>query len=163
MFDFLKKNNKEELKAVVIQNPIDGKVMRLEDVPDPVFAQKMVGDGFAVEPFSGEVHAPVSGEIILQPDGLHACGIRTDEGLEVMIHIGMDTVELKGEGFNTDLHIGDRVKRGDVILTVDLDLIRNKVPSLISPVLITNPDMCSLGEINLNAKQDEDCISAILN
>ncbi|MDO4594684.1 MAG: PTS glucose transporter subunit IIA [Tissierellia bacterium] len=163
MFDFLKKNKKSVEKTLEIKNPIDGKVIRIEEVPDPVFAQKMVGDGFAVEPNSGIVKAPVSGEIVLQPDGLHACGIRTDEGIEVMVHFGTDTVELNGEGFSSEVNIGDYVEVGDVVLTVDIDLIREKVPSLVSPVIVTNPDICTLSEVDINAKQGETAQRATLN
>lgn len=162
MFKFFKKNKSKNNDFVSIANPMKGKILNIEDVPDPVFAQKMVGDGFAVDPIDGEIHAPVSGEIVLQPDGLHALSIRTDKGLEIMVHFGMDTVELNGEGFSTDVNIGDKVEKGDVILNIDIDLVKKRVSSMISPVIITNPDMCEISEINFDAKQDEAVIKAYI-
>ncbi len=125
MFDFFKKKKKEE-KIVSIASPVKGKVVKLEEVPDPVFAEKMVGDGFAVEPENGEVFAPVSGEVTLQPEGYHAIGIKTQEGLEVLVHFGLETVELKGEGFTPHVKVGDMVKKGDKVLSVDIEKIKRQ-------------------------------------
>lgn len=165
MFNFLKKDKEKspETSSVDLINPIDGKVVDLSEVPDPVFSQKMVGDGFAVEPSTGEVFAPVSGEVVLQPDGYHACGIKTDEGLEVLVHLGLETVNLNGEGFTPHVKVGDKVKQGDLILSVDLEKIRDKVPSMVSPVLVTNlGDGQSLSKVNFDAKQGEVAISVSL-
>ena len=154
MFDFLKKKKKS--KEVSIKNPLNGQVVELSEVPDPVFAQKMVGDGFAIKPNDGEVHAPVSGEVTLQPEGYHAVGIKTDEGVEVLVHFGLETVELKGQGFTPHVKIGDRVEAGDKILSVDIDEIKDKVPSIITPCIVANLEDNSLSEISFDAKLGEE-------
>lgn len=155
MFDFFKKKKKEE-KIVSIASPVKGKVVKLEEVPDPVFAEKMVGDGFAVEPENGEVFAPVSGEVTLQPEGYHAIGIKTQEGLEVLVHFGLETVELKGEGFTPHVKVGDMVKKGDKVLSVDIDKMKDKVPSIITPCIVANLEENILSEINFDAKCGEE-------
>lgn len=155
MFDFFKKKKKEE-KIVSIASPVKGKVIKLEEVPDPVFAEKMVGDGFAVEPENGEVFAPVSGEVTLQPEGYHAIGIKTQEGLEVLVHFGLETVELKGEGFTPHVKVGDMVKKGDKVLSVDIEKIKDKVPSIITPCIVANLEENILSEINFDANCGEE-------
>ena len=155
MFDFFKKKKKPE-KKVSIANPVNGKVVKLEEVPDPVFAEKMVGDGFAVMPEEGEVFAPVSGEVTLQPDGYHAIGIKTEEGLEVLVHFGLETIELKGEGFTPHVKVGDKVNKGDKVLSVDIGKIKDKVPSIITPCIVANLEENILSEINFDAKCGEE-------
>ncbi len=132
----------EHMKAlkpsVTVLSPFTGRAVPVQDVPDQVFSQKMMGDGLAVEPVTGEAVAPVSGELVsLFPTG-HAFGIRTPDGLEVLVHIGLNTVEMKGEGFNTHKVQGDFVKAGDRIVSFDLDLCKQKAHSVISPVVVTN-------------------------
>ncbi|ADV66202.1 glucose-specific PTS transporter subunit IIBC [Deinococcus maricopensis] len=118
--------------------PLAGRVVPLADVPDPVFSGKMMGDGFAIDPSSGEVVAPVSGEVVtLFPTG-HAVGLRADNGLEVLVHVGIDTVRLGGEGFTALVRQGDRVHAGQPLLRADLNVLRGRVPSLITPVIFTN-------------------------
>ncbi|MDU5912765.1 MAG: PTS glucose transporter subunit IIA [Anaerococcus vaginalis] len=155
MFDFFKKKNKVE-KKVSIASPVNGKVVKLEEVPDPVFAEKMVGDGFAVLPEDGEVYSPVDGEVTLQPDGYHAIGIKTDEGIEVLVHFGLETVELKGEGFTPHVKVGDKVNKGDKVLSVDIEKIKDKVPSIITPCIVANLEKNILSEINFGAKCGEE-------
>ena len=155
MFDFFKKKKKEE-KKVSIASPVTGKIVKLEEVPDPVFAEKMVGDGFAIIPEDGEVHAPVSGEVTLQPEGFHAIGIKTEEGLEVLVHFGLETVELKGEGFTPHVKVGDKVNKGDKVLSVDIEKIKDKVPSIITPCIVANLEENILSEINFDAKCGEE-------
>ncbi|MDU5504252.1 MAG: PTS glucose transporter subunit IIA [Anaerococcus vaginalis] len=155
MFDFFKKKKKEE-KKVSIASPVNGKIVKLEEVPDPVFAEKMVGDGFAIIPEDGEVHAPVSGEVTLQPEGFHAIGIKTEEGLEVLVHFGLETVELKGEGFTPHVKVGDKVNKGDKVLSVDIEKIKDKVPSIITPCIVANLEENILSEINFDAKCGEE-------
>lgn len=155
MFDFFKKKKKEE-KKVSIASPVNGKIVKLEEVPDPVFAEKMVGDGFAIIPEDGELHAPVSGEVTLQPEGFHAIGIKTEEGLEVLVHFGLETVELKGEGFTPHVKVGDKVNKGDKVLSVDIEKIKDKVPSIITPCIVANLEENILSEINFDAKCGEE-------
>ncbi|HWR43718.1 glucose-specific PTS transporter subunit IIBC [Sporomusa sp.] len=118
--------------------PLDGKILSLSQVPDQVFSQKIVGDGFAVEPINGEVVSPVDGTVSTILDSKHAVGITADNGLELIVHFGIDTVNLKGEGFTALVNVGDKVKAGQPLLKVDLELVRAKVPSVITPVIFTN-------------------------
>lgn len=125
-------------KEIIIKSPFTGKVIPIEKVPDAVFSQKMMGEGIAVEPSEGIALAPISGEIaVLFPYG-HAFGIKTEEGLELLIHIGIDTVELKGAGFKKLAKQGDKVKAGDKLIEFDLNFIKEKSPSVISPIVIVN-------------------------
>lgn len=119
--------------------PIDGRLVELTHVPDAVFAQKIMGDGFAIDPAQGEIVSPVNGTITsFMADTRHAVGITAEDGMEILIHVGIDTVNLEGEGFTGLVRQDDKVTAGQPLLRVDLDLIRNKVPSLISPVIFLN-------------------------
>ncbi len=118
--------------------PIKGEIVSLSEVPDEVFSQKMMGDGFAIIPSEGKVVAPVDGKIATFFPTKHAIGMESTDGREILIHFGIDTVDLKGEGFTAFVAQGDEVKKGQELLEVDLDLIKPKVPSLISPVIFTN-------------------------
>ncbi|MDO5735452.1 MAG: PTS glucose transporter subunit IIA [Propionibacteriaceae bacterium] len=138
-------------KGIKVFAPVAGRVRKMEDVPDPVFAKKMMGDGFAVEPLNGNFAAPVAGELVLLAETLHAFAVRTDEGLEVLVHIGIDTVKLKGNGFSSSKSAGDKVAVGDVVITVDLDVVGPQVPSMMTPVIITNGDDFTVTEPDLDA------------
>lgn len=118
--------------------PAAGTVLDLNDVPDPVFASGAAGDGFGLDPVTGSFCSPVDGELILVAKTLHAFAVRTDAGAEILVHIGVDTVKLKGEGFTAHRAKGDRVQRGDLVISCDLDRMRPLVPSLITAVLIAN-------------------------
>ncbi|MFD3158596.1 glucose-specific PTS transporter subunit IIBC [Haloimpatiens sp. FM7330] len=118
--------------------PVDGKILNLSEVPDNVFSQKMMGDGFAIEPSNGELVSPVNGTITTLFPTKHAVGITSDDGLEILIHVGIDTVNLKGEGFEALVATDDKVKVGQPILKVNLDEVKTKVPSVITPVIFTN-------------------------
>lgn len=126
--------------SVIISNPIKGEVIKLEKVPDEVFAQRMLGEGFAVDPDQGAVYSPIDGEIRALFPTLHAIAMETDEGLELLIHIGIDTVELNGEGFTSNIKLGDRVKRGDLLIQFDIDLIKERGKAPVTPIIITNMD-----------------------
>lgn len=129
MFNFFKK---EEFKIVA---PVDGEMVLLEHVPDEMFSQKIMGDGFAVKPENGAVVAPISGvaESVF-PTG-HAVGISTKDGIECIVHIGIDTVELNGEGFTTLIKQGDKVKAGQPIVRFDKELIEGKGYNLVTMVV----------------------------
>lgn len=120
--------------------PLQGRVLPLSEVPDTVFSGGMMGQGFAIEPVNGEVRSPVSGEVVTLFPTHHAVGLRADNGLEVLIHVGIDTVGLNGTGFTPLVQQGERVSAGQPILRADLDTIRPQVPSLMTPVLLTNLD-----------------------
>jgi glucose-specific phosphotransferase system IIBC component len=119
-------------------SPLDGKIIAITQVPDQVFSQKIVGDGFAIEPSSGEVVSPVDGIITSVLDSKHAVGITADSGLELIVHFGIDTVHLRGDGFTLFVNQGDRVKAGQSIFKADLKAIKAKVPSTITPIVFTN-------------------------
>lgn len=118
--------------------PIDGKILPITEVPDEVFSQKMMGDGFAIEPANGEVVSPVNGVITTVFPTKHAIGITADNGTELLIHFGIDTVNLKGEGLDALVEQGAKVKAGQPILKVNLAEVKGKVPSVITPVVFTN-------------------------
>lgn len=125
----------------------NGKVVKVEDVPDEVFASKALGDGVAVILEDGKVYAPADGEISMVADTLHAYGITTPDGLELLVHIGVNTVELNGEGFQPQVKAGQKVKAGDLLCIVDMKLMKSKGYPMHTPTLLTNGDEC--GEITL--------------
>ncbi|MBB6283012.1 PTS sugar transporter subunit IIA [Geobacillus subterraneus] len=137
---FKKWFGKQPPKEETIVAPLSGTVVPLEDVPDPVFAQKMMGDGIAIDPTDGDVVAPVDGEIIQLFPTKHAIGLRSEAGVELLIHVGIDTVSMNGEGFTAYVKAGDRVKRGERLLSVDFSLVREKAKSAVTPIIITNGD-----------------------
>lgn len=118
--------------------PMSGTLRPLSEIEDQVFSQGMMGQGYAIELNDGKVCAPFSGEVIMTFPTGHAIGLRRSDGIEVLIHIGMDTVELDGRGFKMNVRQGDHVKTGDVLVEVDLDLVKKAGKSLVSPVVITS-------------------------
>lgn len=127
-------------KEEMVHAPLTGKLVPIEDVPDPTFSQKMMGDGFAIDPADGTVLAPVSGEIVQVFPTKHAVGIKTAGGAEVLIHIGLETVTMDGEGFKAHVKEGDQVRVGDLLVEFDLNLVKEKAASALTPVIITNQD-----------------------
>ncbi|MBB5173809.1 glucose-specific PTS transporter subunit IIBC [Texcoconibacillus texcoconensis] len=123
---------------VEIAMPLNGEVKPLSEVPDKMFSEKMMGDGFAIDPADGVVVAPVAGKVVNLFSTNHAIGLQTEEGTEILIHFGIDTVNLKGEGFTAHVAQGDEVTVGQPLLTVDLDRVREQVPAVITPVIFTN-------------------------
>ncbi len=122
----------------VIVAPITGKIIPITEVPDQVFSQKMMGDGFAIHPESGTVVSPVDGTIVNIFPTKHAIGIESLNGLEILIHFGLDTVNLKGEGFEAFVQQGDQVMQGQKLLEVDLDFVQKNAPYIITPIVFTN-------------------------
>jgi len=118
--------------------PVKGRLMNMTEVPDQVFSQKMMGDGFAVDPEDGLFVSPVDGEILNVFPTKHAIGIRSEQGQEILVHVGLDTVDLKGEGFEVYVKEGDMVKKGDKLLKADLSYIREHATAAISPIVFTN-------------------------
>ncbi len=123
---------------VIVRSPMDGTLVAIGDVPDPVFASGAMGAGIGVEPTSGTVHSPVTGTVIVTMGSGHAYGIRTEEGVEVLVHVGIDTVNMKGEGFDPKVAQGDHVNAGDVLVEVDLAKIAEAGYSTTTVVIITN-------------------------
>ncbi|GAA0689780.1 MULTISPECIES: PTS sugar transporter subunit IIA [Clostridium] len=140
MFGFLKKKNSE------LVAPVSGKVIELSQVPDEVFSQKMAGDGVAIEPSDDLVVAPADGSITLIFKTNHAFAMTLENGLEILVHIGLDTVELNGEGFERLATEGETVKAGTPIVKINRKLFEEKGYKTVTPVLVTNPDI--LKEMN---------------
>lgn len=158
----IKNRNLEDIPEDIMV-PLSGNVIRIEDVPDKIFAEKMMGEGFAIEPMGNVVVSPVSGEITSLFATKHAIGITSENGLEILIHVGMDTVSLKGEGFTSYVKQGDKVKIGDKLLSVDFDFIKEKVPSIITPVVFTNLTEESKLEINYGElKEGKDIVATVI-
>src|SRR5699024_2569453 len=134
-------HQKSDSEAIIA--PLNGKTILLEDVPDPTFSEKMMGDGMAIEPSDGKVVSPVVGEVILTFPTKHAIGVKTKAGVELLIHVGLDTVNMDGEGFEIHVKQGDQVNIGDPLLTFNLDLVKRKAASHITPVIVTNGDILS--------------------
>ena len=135
---------KAELVAgqeVVLTAPLNGTVVALEDVPDPVFSSGAVGKGAGIEPSDGasiKVVAPADGSVVVAPSSCHAYGLALDNGLEILIHVGIDTVNLEGKGFDVKVGKGDRVKAGQTLVVVDRAVIEEAGYKLVTPVLVTN-------------------------
>jgi multiphosphoryl transfer protein len=123
--------------ALKIIAPFDGWCSSLDEVPDAVFAGRMLGDGLAIDPTVGTVRAPCSGQIITLPDSAHAVSIRSPQGVDVLIHVGIDTVHLGGRGFTARVKPGARVLAGEELICFDLDIVARAAKSLITPILVT--------------------------
>jgi sugar PTS system EIIA component len=135
LFGLGSKTNEETIVA-----PLTGAVKNIEEVPDPVFAGRMMGDGVAIDPTEGVVVSPVDGEIVQLFHTKHAIGIKAKNGTEILIHVGLETVKMEGEGFEAHVSEGQAVKVGDKLISFDLELIREKAKSTITPIVITNTD-----------------------
>ncbi len=124
--------------------PVTGVLVPIEQVPDPVFAGKMVGEGVSIDPLENVLVAPCDGEVVHLHPSLHALTIRSPEGLEVLTHIGLDTVRMRGEGFQVKVKVGDQVKAGDELIVFDLDMVATQAKSLLTQMVIANTaDMLS--------------------
>lgn len=130
MFGFLKRKIRE------VYAPVDGQAVALESVNDEVFSQKLVGDGVAINPMSNAFSAPIDGVVSKIFSTNHAYSIKSEKDLEVMVHIGLETVALDGQGFTRMVDEGERVKAGDVIIEADLSYIRGQGKDVITPVII---------------------------
>ena len=140
-------NSGEEIKS-----PMNGTVIPLSEVPDAVFSSEMLGKGFGVEPSEGKAYAPVDGEVTTVFDTKHAIGLMSKHGVELLIHIGMDTVKLNGKGFDVKVKTGDQVKAGDLLAEFDMDLIKGEGYPVTTAVVVTNTDDCEeIGEVRTGA------------
>lgn len=148
--------NTNTTKRFGIAAPISGEAIPLDKVPDPVFADKVLGDGCAIIPDNGKIYSPVDGKISSVAETFHAYGITSDDGIEIMIHFGLETVALKGEGFIPHVKAGDRVKKGDLIAEADIDFLKSNI-NLITPVLICD------GADGMNIKIHEGNVKACDN
>ncbi|QIK71534.1 PTS transporter subunit EIIC [Propioniciclava coleopterorum] len=147
------------VEPITLERPVDGQIITLEEVPDPVFSGRTMGDGFAVVPTDGTFRAPVSGKLVLLAKTMHAYAIKADNGAEILVHIGIDTVKLKGEGFTALQAQGERVEAGDPIIRVDLAAVAPKVPSMATPVLVTNGKKFAVSAVDLGATGHEPVVT----
>ena len=126
------------LKDEILQSPLTGELVALSDVPDEVFSSGVLGKGIAVNPSEGKIFAPADAEVTtLFPTG-HAIGLKTSKGTEILIHIGMDTVKMNGDGFKTHIQQGDKVKQGQLLIEFDIGKIKKAGYPIITPVIVTN-------------------------
>ena len=135
-------DNSETKAGFEIIAPLSGEIVAIEDVPDVVFAEKIVGDGIAINPTGHQMVAPCDGTIGKIFETNHAFSLETANGIELFVHFGIDTVELKGEGFTRIAQEGQSVKQGDVIIEFDLALLQDKAKSVLTPIVISNIDDC---------------------
>ena len=124
----------------IIYAPLEGEMRILSEIEDPVFSSEALGKGCAIEPSKGEVVAPFDGTVEQVAETSHAVGLMGDNGLEVLIHVGMDTVELKGKGYEPQVKVGDKVKKGQLLLKFDMAAISAAGYKLTTPVVVTNTD-----------------------
>jgi PTS system D-glucosamine-specific IIA component/PTS system glucose-specific IIA component len=142
MFSFLKRNFK-------LIAPMSGKIIKLDEVKDEIFSQKMAGDGIAIETCGDLVVAPADGDLTFIFKTNHAFGMSLDNGIELLIHIGLDTVGLAGEGFERLVREGQSVKAGEPIIKINREFILERGCSLVSPILITNPNAVKFSDLNI--------------
>ena len=151
MFGFLKKKENKE-SSYTLGSPAKGKAVPLSEVNDPTFAEEMLGKGVAVIPAEGRICAPADGKIDMVFDTLHAVSMVTDYGAEVLIHVGLDTVKMNGEGFKGHVKSGDHVKKGDLLLELDLEKVKAAGYDTITPMIVCNtPDYASVAPAPLPA------------
>ncbi|QII47422.1 PTS glucose transporter subunit IIA [Bacillus paralicheniformis] len=137
MFDKIFKS-KKKIKKEEIFSPLTGQLVPLEQVPDPVFSEKLMGDGVAVIPEEGVLVSPVEGEVVQVFHTKHAIGIQSVSGLDILLHVGLETVELSGEGFNVFIKEGQTVKVGDPLLNFDISFLKSENKEIMTPIIITN-------------------------
>src|SRR5699024_5164583 len=151
---FYKEKKKDENNNLVVQSneeteriasPLIGNTKSLSEVSDEVFSMKLMGEGIAIEPTEGSIYAPFDGTITTLFPTKHAIGITSDQGVEVLIHIGIDTDELKGEGFTKYVEVDDKIQKGQKLIDFDIEYIKNKGYSLETPIIVTNSkDMAAI-------------------
>ncbi|MBF0410549.1 MAG: phosphoenolpyruvate--protein phosphotransferase [Candidatus Riflebacteria bacterium] len=134
------RGKKQDNGKILLIAPLSGVLMPIEQIPDPVFAQKMVGDGISIDPVSVELLAPCEGKITQVHSAKHALTIETDSGIEVMMHIGLDTVKLKGRGFSNNKKTGEQVRCGESLMTFDAEYLATNAKSLLTQIVITNSE-----------------------
>lgn len=123
---------------LLIYAPLNGEIIPIEEVPDPVFSQKMMGEGVAIIPIGGKVHSPIEGTVILLSNTKHAIGLRSKNGTEILIHIGLETVSLGGSGFTVLVKLDESISVGQPLVEVDWDLLRAQDKKIVTPIVITN-------------------------
>ena len=156
MFGFLKRKVRE------VKAPIDGQLIALEEVDDEVFSSRMAGDGVAILPVGDVFASPIDGVITKIFSTNHAYSVKSEQDLEVLVHIGLETVALKGEGFERLASEGDEVKVGDPIIKVDLNYIKEHAKDIITPILITDESRYEAIDKNTNVVITGDAIMEVI-
>lgn len=154
LFDVFKK------KGIILGAPLEGECVSLKQVNDPTFSEEILGKGIAIVPADGTVYAPANGEIsTVFPTG-HALGLTTEDGVEVLIHIGLDTVKLNGQHFTIRANAGDKVRKGDLLIEADIEQIKAAGYDVITPMIICNTtDFASVeGKTGKTVKPGDDCL-----
>ena len=150
--------NKLDTVAENFQAPITGITKKLSDIEDKGFASGAMGEGFAIEMQDGKVVAPFSGEVMVCFPTGHAYGLKSNDGKEILIHIGMDTVELDGKGFDVKVQVGQKIKQGDVLVNVDIDYVKSQGKSLVTPIVFTDGRKVELLQENVAVKAGDENI-----
>lgn len=150
--------NKVDTVAENFQAPITGITKKLSDIEDKGFASGAMGEGFAIEMHDGKVVAPFSGEVMVCFPTGHAYGLKSNDGKEILIHIGMDTVELDGKGFDVKVQAGQKIKQGDVLVNVDIDYVKSQGKSLVTPIVFTDGRKVELLQENVAVKAGDENI-----
>ncbi|MEA4875838.1 PTS glucose transporter subunit IIA [Anaerorhabdus sp.] len=146
MFNLFKKN---ESKGTPICSVASGKLEKIEKSIDPVFSQKMMGDGLFIKPTSDEIVSPIDGEVVMMFPTLHAIGLKDEKGNEYLIHIGIETAALNGEGFKSFVQVNEKVKKGQLLITADFEAMKGKITSSDIILLATDGRKC-----NINKEKD---------
>jgi sugar PTS system EIIA component len=143
MFNFLK-------KETTLFSPVNGKAIKIEDVPDQIFAKKMMGEGIGFINDENKIYAPCDSEVVLVASTKHAIGLKTKSGIEILIHVGLDTVNLNGEGLEVYVEVKDKVKAGDLLLSYEKDFMNKKGVDMTTPMVITNSNDFDIEVISSN-------------
>lgn len=154
-------NNEKTSITVDFLAPIEGNIVSLDEVDDEVFKSRALGDGFAIKPIGNNVYSPVDGEIVVLFPTKHAMAIKSVNGIELLIHVGLETVALNGEGFTSHVQQGDSIKKGDLLLSFDHDVIKEKAKSDITPVVITNMDIIDSMDVKFGEIKAKDSVATI--
>ncbi|WP_163192666.1 PTS sugar transporter subunit IIA [Clostridium thermarum] len=147
-------------KQIDLLLPITGKVVALTEVNDYLFNKKIMGEGAAIKPQDNFVYSPVDGEVVLVYDAKHAVGIKTEEGLQILIHVGIDSVKLEGKGFASYVKVGEKVKAGDKILYFDREFVEMQA-STITPLVITNSEIIESIDINYRSTKAKEVFMTV--
>ena len=143
MFGFWGQKEDTEIRSIC-----KGEVIPIEKVPDKMFSAKLLGEGVGIDLKDNKIYAPCDGEIILIADTKHAVGIRAKNGAEILIHIGIDTVNLQGKGFKLYEKKGSKIKRGQLLMEIDIEMIKEENISLVSPMILANGDKYNISICN---------------
>lgn len=167
--DLYNKQRKDKMDLVIsgeyeektVYSPVEGKIINLSEVPDEVFASKTLGDGIAVYPYSGKVYAPFNGKVSVLFSTKHAIGLISDNGIEILLHIGIDTVRMNGEGFRAYVENGAEIKAGQLLLDFDIAKIEKMGLNPVVMIVITNQN--ETGSLVFEQNNTVKCMQKIIS